>query len=510
MQTNVSFQTFESSWKAGKAQVLWRSISADMDSPLSVFIKLKQSDPLAFIMESVEGGTIRGRYTFMGLNPDLVWRSLSGSAEVNRTVNLDPNGFTHDGEAMGSLRRLIEESHIDLPDHLPPMSAGLAGYMGYDMVRLAEKLPKPNPDTIGIPDSLFIRPTIMAILDNARDILTIITPVRPNGAMSAEHAFEAAVGRINEAIARLQKPATETTAAWKEDLPANNRPLAPSSNTTREQFRGMVERAKEYIANGDVFQVVLSQRFRIPLKASPLSFYRALRRTNPSPFLFFFDQGEFSLVGSSPEILVRLHDKTVTVRPLAGTRKRGATPEEDKQLEEDLLADTKEISEHLMLLDLGRNDVGRVARPGTVRVTQKMSVERYSHVMHIVSNVEGQIADNHDAIAALMAGFPAGTVSGAPKVRAMEIIDELESEKRSFYAGSFCYISANGQLDTCITLRTGLIKNGELIIQAGAGIVADSNPDSEYEECINKAMALVRSAQTAEESLSKVEDKACI
>lgn len=497
MQMATSFQEFKSLWDSGKSQVLWRTVSVDLDSPVSVFVKLKGSEPIGFVMESVEGGSVRGRYTFVGIKPDVIWRSVAGQAEINRSASSAPEDFTADGGALDSFRRLTEESHIDLPDHLPPMAAGLAGYMGYDMVRLSENLPCPNPDTLGIPDSVFVRPTVMAVLDNVQDILTIVTPVRPTADVSAHDAFHLAQKRLDTTVATISRPVSEDLVPEPGPSKGNN-DISPVSNTTREEFTKMVNRAKRYIINGDIFQVVLSQRLRFPLTVSALSFYRALRRTNPSPFLFLFDLGHFALVGSSPEILVRLHKKTVTVRPLAGTRRRGNTPIEDKQLEEDLLSDDKELSEHLMLLDLGRNDVGRVSRPGTVRVTQKMSVERYSHVMHIVSSVEGEIGEEHDAIDALMAGFPAGTVSGAPKVRAMEIIDELESEKRSFYAGAFCYVSANGQLDTCITLRTGLVKDGELIIQAGAGIVADSDPDKEYEECINKAKALVRSAQIAE------------
>jgi len=396
-----------------------------------------------------------------------------------------------DKQAVASLRALIAESRIDLPDHLPAMAAGLIGYMGYDTVRLAENIPDTNPDTLNIPDGMFMRPTIIVVMDNVKDVLTVVTPVFPNDGVSAEQAYEAGQKRIFDILSALDKPLVH------EDTLPSVRFDEPVSNTGRAGYHKMVERAKEYIRAGDIFQVVPSQRFRLPFSLPAFSLYRSLRRLNPSPFLFHLNFENFAVVGSSPEILVRLREGKVTIRPIAGTRPRGKTPEEDKALGEDLLSDPKEIAEHLMLLDLGRNDVGRVCRPGTVRVTEQMILEHYSHVMHIVSNVEGEILPQYDAMDSLMAGFPAGTVSGAPKIRAMEIIDELESERRGIYGGSIGYLSANGDMDTCIALRTALVKDGEIIIQAGGGIVADSDPESEFQESNNKALALVRAAEDA-------------
>jgi anthranilate synthase component I len=360
-------------------------------------------------------------------------------------------------------------------------------------VRLMEELPAPKADPIGVADAIMIRPTIVIVFDAVQDMITIVTPVRPEPSVSAAAAFNRAAERLSAIVDALDQPLDKEAAG----APAGPLEAPLTSNTTPDQFKAMVKRAKEYIAAGDIFQVVLSQRFEAPFSLSPFALYRALRRVNPAPFLFFLDFGAFAIVGSSPEILVRVRDGVVTVRPLAGTRPRGATPHEDKALEDELLADPKERAEHLMLLDLGRNDVGRVAEIGTVSVTDQFFIERYSQVMHIVSNVEGKLAKTHDALAALIAGFPAGTVSGAPKVRAMEIIDELEKEKRGLYAGCVGYFSAGGEMDTCIALRTALIKDGTLYVQAGAGIVADSDPASEQQECVNKAKALFRAAEEA-------------
>ncbi len=373
------------------------------------------------------------------------------------------------------------------------MAAGVFGYLGYDTVRLIEELPAPNPDPIGIPDAVLVRPTVVAVFDAVLDTLTVVTPVRPDKAVDAKTALTRAMERISAIVDALDKPLDKSLADHDEgplDVPAQ-------SNTTPEEYKAMVARAKEYIFAGDAFQIVLAQRFEAPFTLPPFALYRALRRTNPSPYLYFLDFGDFAVAGSSPEILVRVRDDVVTVRPIAGTRPRGPTPHEDKALEEELLADPKECAEHLMLLDLGRNDVGRVAKIGTVNVTDQFFVERYSHVMHIVSNVEGKLDGKYDALDALAAGFPAGTVSGAPKVRAMEIIDELEKEKRGLYAGCVGYFSAAGEMDTCIVLRTALVKDGKMYVQAGAGIVADSDPDSEQQECINKAKALFRAAEEA-------------
>ncbi len=395
--------------------------------------------------------------------------------------------------SLSALRDLVAESKLVIPPELPPMAAGIFGYLGYDMVRLMEKLPQPNPDPIGIPDAILIRPTVIVVFDAVKDAMTVITPVRPETGVSAKAAQARATERLSAVVDTLEKPLAQ------QPPPPNFDPLqiATQSNTTPAEFEKMVLAAKEYIAAGDVFQVVLSQRFEAPFPLPPFSLYRALRRTNPAPYLYFLDFGGFAVAGSSPEILVTVREDKVTVRPIAGTRRRGVTPHEDKALEDELLADPKERAEHLMLLDLGRNDVGRVSEIGSVKVTDQFFIERYSHVMHIVSNVEGKLDKKYDALEALIAGFPAGTVSGAPKVRAMEIIDELEKEKRGIYAGCVGYFSAAGDMDTCIVLRTALVKDGRMYVQAGAGIVADSNPRSEQQECIDKAKALFRAAEEA-------------
>lgn len=489
MSSLPDFESFRALYDAGKPQVLWASLVADLETPVSAYLKLAGGRPNSFLLESVEGGAIRGRYSIIGMAPDVIWRANGNAAEIRRGNDAP----VADGEALDSLRRLLAESLIDLPEHLPPMAAGIVGYMGYDMVRLMERLGDAPPDVLGMPDGLFIRPTIMAIFDSVKDVVTAVTPVRPAPGVDARAAYDAAIARLDGVIDALEQPLAHGSDAGAAPAPLPE----PQSNTEKADFLAMVQRAKEHIAAGDIFQVVLSQRFSLPFTLPPFALYRALRRTNPSPFLYFLALENAAIVGSSPEILVRMRDDTVTVRPIAGTRPRGATTEEDKRLEAELLADPKELAEHLMLLDLGRNDVGRIARPGTVEVTDKMVIERYSHVMHIVSNVQGEIAPGHDAIDALAAGFPAGTVSGAPKIRAMEIIDELERHKRGVYAGGVGYFSANGSMDTCIVLRTAIVKDGVMHVQAGAGIVHDSDPEAEFEETRAKARALIRAAEEA-------------
>ena len=493
MYVDPDFVEFEKTYNQGKAQVVWTTLVADLETPVSAMLKLADGRPNSFLLESVEGGAVRGRYSLIGLKPDLIWRCHGNNAEINRQARFDPDRFEACAEpTLESLRLIKAESEIDMPEGLPPMPA-LIGYMGYDTVRLVEKLPDSNPDELNVPDGIFLRPTIVAVFDNIEDLVTVITPVRPVEGLDAKAAYERAQTRIADVASDLSRslPYRRETPGQLSDLPE------PQSNMSDEDYREMVRKAKEYIYAGDIFQVVLSQRYTMPFKLPPFSLYRALRRTNPSPFLFFLDFGDFSIIGSSPEILVRLREGKVTVRPLAGTRPRGETAAQDKELAEDLLADPKELAEHLMLLDLGRNDVGRVAEIGSVKVTDQMIVEYYSHVMHVVSNVEGTIKPDCDAMDALMAGFPAGTVSGAPKVRAMEIIEEMEPVRRSFYAGCIGYLGANGDMDTCIALRTAMVKDSTLYMQAGAGIVADSDPESELQECGNKARALVRAAQEA-------------
>ncbi len=492
------FAAFAAAYEAGRPQVVWTRLVADLETPVSAMLKLAEGRPNSFLLESVEGGAIRGRYSFIGLKPDVIWRCFGDRAEVNRRARAERDAFApcpvgeREG-AIASLRALVEESRLDVPEGLPPMVSGLIGYMSYDMVRLVERLPDANPDTIGIPDGIFLRPTVMAVFDNVDDMVTVVTPVRPAEGVSARAAYDLACERLGDVVADFDRALPYRRDAGVEEHAAP----VPESNMSREDFHRMVARAKDYILAGDIFQVVLSQRFKVPFRLPPFALYRALRRTNPSPYLFFLDFGGFSIVGSSPEILVRLRDGRVTVRPIAGTRKRGRDEAEDRALAEELLADPKERAEHLMLLDLGRNDVGRVAEIGSVKVTEQMVIEYYSQVMHIVSNVEGRIREGLDAMDALFAGFPAGTVSGAPKVRAMEIIDELEPERRGFYAGCIGYFAADGSMDTAIALRTALVKDGTMYAQAGGGVVADSDPEGEYQESLNKVRALVRAAEEA-------------
>jgi anthranilate synthase component I len=494
MQIEPSESAFAERYGRGQAQVVWTTLVADLETPVSAFLKLAGGKPMSFLLESVEGGAVRGRHSIIGIEPDLIWRSQAGKADINRAARIKPDAFAPCPEPpLDALRALIKESRIELPAGLPPMAAGVFGYLGYDMVRQMEELPAPNPDPIGIPDAVLVRPTIIVVFDSVKDSITVVTPVRPENAVDAKTALARAIERLSDVVESLDRPLDMSLA----EVDTGPLDVPPRSNTTPGEYKAMVLKAKDYITAGDAFQIVLAQRFEAPFTLPPFSLYRALRRTNPSPYLYFLDFGGFAIAGSSPEILVKVANDLVTIRPIAGTRPRGATPHEDKALELELLADPKERAEHLMLLDLGRNDVGRVAQIGSVTVTDQFFVERYSHVMHIVSNVEGKLNADCDALDALAAGFPAGTVSGAPKVRAMEIIDELEKEKRGLYAGCVGYFSAAGEMDTCIVLRTALVKDGVMYVQAGAGIVADSNPESEQQECINKAKALFRAAEEA-------------
>src|ERR1700682_6509392 len=476
-------------------QLVWTTLVGDLETPVSAFLKLAGGKPHSFLFESVEGGAVRGRYSIIGLDPDLIFRAEDGRAEINREAREKPGAFAPcKQETLSALRDFVAESKLAIPPELPPMAAGIFGYLGYDVVRQMEKLPRPNPDPIGIPDAILIRPTVIVVFDAVKDAMTVITPVRPEKGVGAKAAQAAATERLSRVADRLEKPLD------KQPPPPNFDPLqiATQSNTTPAEFERMVLAAKEYIMAGDVFQVVLSQRFEAPFPLPPFSLYRALRRTNPAPYLYYLDFGGFAVAGSSPEILVTARNGKVTVRPLAGTRPRGATPTEDEALAAELLADPKERAEHLMLLDLGRNDVGRVAAVGEVKVTDSFFIERYSHVMHLVSNVEGNIRDGLDAIDALAAGLPAGTLSGAPKIRAMQLIDEFEKEKRgAVYAGAVGYFAADGSMDTCIVLRTALVKDGMMYVQAGGGIVADSVPEAEYQETVNKAKALMSAADEA-------------
>jgi len=486
-------QTFQTHFDQGLSQLVWRWVPADLHTPVAAYLKLAKDQPYGVLLESVEGGAVLGRYSAIGLYPDLFWRCQNGVPEVS----LDSETWERVSEStIEHFKQLIAGSKLDVTGDVPPMAAsGLFGYFGYSMVNLVEDLPNQNPDPLNIPQAIMIRPTVMVIFDNVKQMACIATPVRvtaDNTSIPAEEIYNEALARIDGVIETLRTPAVESLEKSKLSTP-----LSISSNMTQGQYKEAVEIAKEYIRAGDIFQVVPSQRFNVPFDLPSIELYRSLRRLNPSPFLFHVQTPDFSLVGSSPEILVRVREGQVTIRPIAGTRKRGADAIEDKALAQDLLSDPKERSEHLMLLDLGRNDVGRVSQIGSVKVTEQFVIENYSHVMHIVSNVTGAIRPDVNPLDALFAGFPAGTVSGAPKIRAMEIIDELEPEKRSFYGGCVGYFDGNGNVDTCITLRTGLVKDGKLYVQAGAGVVADSDPESEYQETVNKARALIQAAEEA-------------
>lgn len=493
MQLSPSFAEFEAGWNAGKNQIVWARLAADLDTPVSLMLKLGDARADTFMLESVTGGEVRGRYSIVGMKPDLVWQCHGEKSRINREARFDRQSFTDlAGHPLQTLRDLLAECRIEMPEGLPAVSAGLFGYLGYDMIRLVENLPQVNPDPLALPDAELIRPSVVAVLDGVKGEVTVVAPAWVAGGLSARAAYAQAAERVMDALRDLDR-APSAARDLGETAPVGE----ARSNFTHEGYKAAVEKAKEYIRAGDIFQVVPSQRWSQRFELPPFALYRSLRRTNPSPFMFFFNFGGFQVVGASPEILVRLRDGEVTIRPIAGTRKRGATPEEDKALELDLLADPKERAEHLMLLDLGRNDVGRVAKVGTVRPTETFIIERYSHVMHIVSNVVGEIADGEDALSALLAGLPAGTVSGAPKVRAMEIIDELEPEKRGVYGGGVGYFAANGEMDFCIALRTAVVKDGQLYIQAGGGVVYDSDPEAEYQETVNKSNALRRAAEDA-------------
>ena len=489
-----SFEEFAAKYEAGENQLVYSRLAADLDTPVSVMLKLSDAQKDSFILESVTGGEIRGRYSIIGLKPDLIWRCHGTTSDLNREARFDPKNFVaQDGNPLDGLRALIAECRINMPADLPAAAAGLFGYLGYDMIRLVEHLPDINPDPIGVPDAVMMRPTVVAVLDGVKGEVTIVSPAWIKSGLSARAAYARSAEWVMDALRDLERP----VSTEQRHLSGSTHVGKPVSNFTKPGYLAAVEKAKDYIKAGDIFQVVPAQRWTQGFTLPPFAMYRALRRINPSPFMFFFNYGEFQIIGASPEILVRLMDNEVTIRPIAGTRKRGATPEEDKALELDLLADPKELAEHLMLLDLGRNDVGRVAKIGTVRPTERFNVERYSHVMHIVSNVVGELDPQHDAVAALLAGLPAGTLSGAPKIRAMQIIDELEPEKRGVYGGGCGYFSAGGDMDICIALRTAVLKDGQLYSQAGGGVVYDSDPEAEYEETVNKAKAIWSAAADA-------------
>ena len=488
------YDSFETAYAAGQNQVVYSRLAADLDTPVSLMLKLTGAQKDAFVLESVTGGEVRGRYSIIGMKPDLIWRCDGDTSQINRMARYDADAFEPvAGNPLDALRNLIDESRIDLPDDLPQAAAGLFGYLGYDMIRLVEHLPHVNPDPLSLPDALMLRPSVVAVLDGVKGEVTVVSPAWVSDGQSARAAYAQAAERVMDSVRDLERAMPVETRDLGDAAPV----AEPVSNFTKDGYKAAVETAREYIKAGDIFQVVPAQRWTQEFREPPFALYRSLRRTNPSPFMFYFNFGGFQVIGASPEILVRVFGNEVTIRPIAGTRPRGDTPEEDRALEADLLADKKELAEHLMLLDLGRNDVGRVAKIGTVRPTEEFIVERYSHVMHIVSNGVGELAEGKDALDAFFAGMPAGTVSGAPKVRAMEIIDELEPEKRGVYGGGVGYFSAGGDMDMCIALRTAVVQDQKLYIQAGGGVVYDSDPEAEFMETVHKSGAIRRAAADA-------------
>ena len=481
---------------------IYREIVADLDTPLTIFAKVAGGESHAFLFESLEGGEKWGRYSFIGIDPIVTFASRGNQVTIIREGAVEEQ----EGDPLEALQTLLKsfnacnsEMACD-PELLPRFFGGAVGFLGYDMVRFMERLPECNPPLAQFPDSSFMVPRTVLIYDNLRQLLTVVNLVQTSGAGSEAGDIPAlyarAQGEIEEIIVRLQAPMpTEYLGgSGKKDTA----PHAFTSNMSEEAFEKMVEAAKEYVQAGDVIQVVVSQRFHAKTELAPFKLYRALRHINPSPYLFYLKLGDLVQIGSSPEILVRLEQDDIELRPIAGTRKRGKTQEEDAALEQELLADPKERAEHLMLVDLGRNDVGRVAQYGSVEVRDLLVVERYSHVMHLVSGVHGTLAPGKDQFDVLRACFPAGTVSGAPKIRAMEIIEELEPERRGPYAGSVGYFGFSGNMDFCITIRTFIMQGDDLWVQAGAGIVADSVPALEYQETINKSMGLRRAVELAE------------
>jgi len=485
------FETFADLGEQGNLIPVYREILGDLETPVSAYKKLR-GQGCSFLLESVEGGEKWGRFSFLGLNPSLMFQVIDGRTVIHRQGReeaLDPaaDPFEH-------LRRLLAGFQPVATPGLPRFWGGLVGYLGYDMVRYIERLPSLNPP-IPIPETRLMLADNLLIFDNLRQTIKLLTLVHLDPAAPLKEQYDRALAAIEALSERLRRPVPPS------ETPPPSAPSLLSSNLTRERFEDMVRQGKEYISAGDVIQVVLSQCFVTALRHDPFDLYRALRLINPSPYMFYLDQGEVKVVGASPEILVRLEEGRISYRPIAGTRPRGATDAQDQALETELLADPKERAEHLMLVDLGRNDVGRVAKIGSVRVPELFTIERYSHVMHIVSQVEGELAPNYDGLDLLKSTFPAGTVTGAPKVRAMEIIEELEPTRRGPYAGAVGYLGFSGNLDFCITIRSFTIHQGRVYLQVGAGIVADSDPATEFQETVSKGLALMRALDRAEQGL---------
>lgn len=487
-----SFEEFRQLAGQGNLVPVYREIMADLETPVSVYRKLKES-AYGFLLESVENGEQVGRYSFIGADPFLLFRARGLDQDI--TFLSDRRDFDKHASPMETLRAIMNHyKPVENPD-LPPFTGGAVGYMSYDSVRYFETIPDKNPDDLNLPDALFMVADSVVAFDHVKHRMLLIVNAHVGDDLQA--SYDQAHAKLDRLHTRVTAPAPAMTPP----SPNAGDSLEPTSNVTREEFEASVLKCKEYIAAGDIFQVVISQRLVTDLKCDPFDIYRAVRAINPSPYMFYLSMGELVLAGSSPEILVKCADGQVTVRPIAGTRKRGATAAEDKALEEDLLADKKELAEHIMLVDLGRNDVGRVSKYGTVRVTDFQVIERYSHVMHIVSNVEGGLEKGKDAVDVLGACFPAGTLTGAPKIRAMEIIDEVENTRRGPYGGSAVYFGFNGKMDSCITIRTAVITGDRVYVQAGAGIVADSVPANEYEETLNKARGMLRAIEWANNGL---------
>ncbi len=485
----------------GTVVPLVREVLADLDTPLATFLKVDDGET-TFLFESAEGEEHWGRFSFIGFGARATLVARNGRVEIRRGGETETIELPRDRsvDPLSTLRTLIAELRpVEVPG-LPRFSGGAVGYVSYDWVRYVERLPEENPDTLGIPDCFFTVPRTVLVHDRKLQRLTIIHPVAVEEPDCAERAYEQGLAEIDQVLERLARPIPSATRASEAEAGADE--LVPDemevrSNTTRERYCEVVKKAKEYIQAGDIFQVVPSQRLRVPLESDPVSIYRQLRVLNPSPYLFFMRCDDHIVVGSSPEILVRLEGDAIELRPIAGTRPRGATPEQDRQLEAELLSDPKELAEHVMLVDLGRNDIGRVSEIGSVEVNEFETIERYSHVMHIVSNVRGKLRPDCDAIDLLRATFPAGTLTGAPKIRAMEIIEEVEPERRGLYGGSVGYIDYHGNMDMCIAIRTLLIKDDQVYVQAGGGVVADSDPELEYEESLHKARGPLQAIERA-------------
>ena len=482
MKINISFNEFKKKHSQKKNQVLFKSNSCKNYEKVENIFKFLLAEKNSFIFESVEKGKIKGRYTIIGLNPDKIWDINGNKATIDSNGKISKKKI----QPLNYVNKLIKDFKIKIPKKLPPMSSMLVGYFSYDIIRYIEKIPDKCIDDIKIPDIRISRPKNLVIYDNLKKKIYFIENVYSDTKiLNYQNAYNSITRRFS-----LFKSYTNIKLPEKFTYKINKNLI--KSNTSKKKFKSLVSKAKKYIEKGDIFQVVLSQRFERKIEKKPIEIYNYLRKSNPSPFMFYFNYNDFNILGSSPEILVRLRNGEVTIRPIAGTRPRGKNNKEDKKYKLELLKDKKELSEHLMLLDLGRNDVGKVSKINTVKVTEKFKVEKYSHVMHIVSNVIGKFNNKISLFETLLSGFPAGTVSGAPKIRAMEIIDELEKNKRKLYAGGIGYFTPNNEFDTCITLRTALIKNNKFYVQAGAGIVADSKPDKEYVETVNKAKALMK------------------